>query len=183
MARLLTSYLESGRSLDLDLGKDIYDVAIMYGILHCLESAIEIQRVISAVKESTKPGGINLLCTFNDRHQDLKAHPGFKANPVTPYILSGELCRLECSIRQRQGSSRKPPTQQYSPRTLYDQVSGNQAVTYEVTSTSRVARKAYREGRVIPFVGTNMPHLFGGGPTAPKFMAQHGGNLLIRLRS
>lgn len=54
-----------------------YDIVIAYGLLHCLESFDEIQSAIIKFQEATKVGGYNIVCAFNDRFQDLSAHPGF----------------------------------------------------------------------------------------------------------
>ena len=59
------------------LQHDNYDVVIAYGLFHCLGNSEEICREISKMQLATKIGGYNLLCAFNDRHQDLSAHPGF----------------------------------------------------------------------------------------------------------
>jgi cyclopropane fatty-acyl-phospholipid synthase-like methyltransferase len=56
---------------------DNYDVVVAYGLLHCLKNSEEIGREISKMQLATKAGGYNILCAFNDRHQDLSAHPGF----------------------------------------------------------------------------------------------------------
>lgn len=54
-----------------------YDIVIAYGLFHCYESFEEIKSGINKIKMATKENGYNLLCAFNDRHQDLSAHPGF----------------------------------------------------------------------------------------------------------
>ena len=56
---------------------EVFDVSIAYGLLHCFGSAEEIRAVVSKIKSSTKRGGYLVLCSFNDRDQDLSAHPGF----------------------------------------------------------------------------------------------------------
>jgi cyclopropane fatty-acyl-phospholipid synthase-like methyltransferase len=60
-----------------DLPHNTYDVVIAYGLFHCLETPKEIYNEIRKMQTSTKIGGYNLLCAFNDRHQNLTAHPGF----------------------------------------------------------------------------------------------------------
>ena len=55
-----------------------YDVAIAYGLLHCLADRSEVLAAISALQAATVRGGYNILCAFNNRYQQLaKAHPGF----------------------------------------------------------------------------------------------------------
>ena len=54
-----------------------FDVVIAYGLLHCLRSSEEMIEVVNKLKNATKPGGYNVICAFNDRYQDLTAHPGF----------------------------------------------------------------------------------------------------------
>lgn len=54
-----------------------YDVVIAYGLLHCLANEEEISNMIKKMHAMTAVGGYNILCTFNDRHQDLSAHPEF----------------------------------------------------------------------------------------------------------
>ena len=55
-----------------------YDVAIAYGLLHCLSDRTEVLTAIASLQAATVRGGYNILCTFNNRHQQLEgAHPGF----------------------------------------------------------------------------------------------------------
>jgi tellurite methyltransferase len=60
-----------------------FDIVIAYGLMHCLANEIEIRSLTARLQNSTKPGGYLLLCAFNDRFQDLSAHPGF-----SPTLLS-----------------------------------------------------------------------------------------------
>ncbi|QCJ95045.1 class I SAM-dependent methyltransferase [Bradyrhizobium sp. WBAH33] len=69
-------------ALDFHFHPESYDVVVAYGIFHCLDSGDELQSLISKLKDSTKPGGINLVCAFNNGPHDLSAHPGF-----TPLLL------------------------------------------------------------------------------------------------
>jgi tellurite methyltransferase len=59
-----------------------YDVIIMYGLLHCLPSEDIILETINNSVSSTKPGGLHILVSFNNRHHDLSAHPN-----LTPTLL------------------------------------------------------------------------------------------------
>lgn len=54
-----------------------FDIVLLYGILHCLETREAIRDVIDRVQAATGTGGYHLVCAFNDRKQDLTAHPGF----------------------------------------------------------------------------------------------------------
>jgi len=55
-----------------------YDLVLAYGLLHCLADESEIKQVVSALRLATKPGGRHIVCAFNDRCQDLSAHPDFR---------------------------------------------------------------------------------------------------------
>jgi tellurite methyltransferase len=55
-----------------------FDVVVMYGLLHCLASAVEIRSVVQTSLEQTRRGGHHIVVTFNDGPHDLTAHPGFK---------------------------------------------------------------------------------------------------------
>jgi tellurite methyltransferase len=66
-----------------------FDIVIAYGLFHCLSSEVEIQRLQRTLAESTKLGGRHVVCSFNNREQDLSAHPGF-----TPFLGSHEFYRL-----------------------------------------------------------------------------------------
>lgn len=55
-----------------------FDAVVLYGILHCLKDHHEVEAVVARIKRYTKSGGYNVACAFNDRSQDLTAHPGFK---------------------------------------------------------------------------------------------------------
>ena len=55
-----------------------YDVVIAYGLCHCLSSADEVAAIIRKLQAATKPSGLNIICSFNNRSQEIKeAHPGF----------------------------------------------------------------------------------------------------------
>lgn len=54
-----------------------FDMVVAYGLLHCMKSDDEILSVVRRLQELTAPGGWNVICAFNDREQDLSAHPGF----------------------------------------------------------------------------------------------------------
>lgn len=59
------------------LQPDHYDIVIAYGLLHCLAQRHEILSLISRLQSATRRGGYHVVCAFNDRHQQLHAHPGF----------------------------------------------------------------------------------------------------------
>jgi tellurite methyltransferase len=61
----------------VDLPDSIYDIVIAYGLLHCLSSMEEITGTVEKLKGATKSGGYNILCAFNNRYQELTAHPEF----------------------------------------------------------------------------------------------------------
>lgn len=69
----------------LNLKSDMYDLVVAYGLLHCLTSEEEVATVVENLQLTTKPGGYNIICAFNDRSQDLSAHPDFH-----PLLLSHE---------------------------------------------------------------------------------------------
>jgi SAM-dependent methyltransferase len=68
---------------ETDLPQNHYDVVIAYGLLHCLPSAAEVRDVINRLQDATASSGYNVICAFNDRRQELHAHPGF-----SPALLS-----------------------------------------------------------------------------------------------
>ena len=72
------------------LPDQVFDVVIAYGLLHCLANASEVVGVIERLQRATRAGGLHLLCAFNERKQDLRAHPGFH-----PVLLRHEAF-LEC---------------------------------------------------------------------------------------
>jgi tellurite methyltransferase len=61
----------------LHLSDNIYDIVIAYGLLHCLSDPGQIEAVVKKLQKATKNHGYNILCAFNDRSQDLAAHPEF----------------------------------------------------------------------------------------------------------
>jgi hypothetical protein len=58
--------------------REHFDAIMAYGLFHCLSSQIEIMELQSKLANATKLGGRHVVCSFNDRDQDLSAHPGFK---------------------------------------------------------------------------------------------------------
>lgn len=61
----------------IDLATRSFDIVVAYGLLHCMNSDDEIFSVVRRLQELTAPTGWNIICAFNDREQDLSAHPGF----------------------------------------------------------------------------------------------------------
>ena len=57
-----------------------YDIVLAYGLLHCFANESEVRRVVAMLQRTTTAGGFNVVCVFNSRRQDLRAHPHF--NPV-----------------------------------------------------------------------------------------------------
>jgi SAM-dependent methyltransferase len=55
-----------------------YDIVVAYGLLHCLPDEGVIRGVVERLQRATKVGGFNIVCAFNDRSQDLRAHPNFR---------------------------------------------------------------------------------------------------------
>jgi SAM-dependent methyltransferase len=62
---------------EIQFPRATFDIVVAYGLFHCFESAAQIIKVISGLKAATRPNGIHVVCAFNDRDQDLSAHPGF----------------------------------------------------------------------------------------------------------
>jgi tellurite methyltransferase len=54
-----------------------FDIVVSYGLFHCMPDAETLTRLIEHLQAATWIGGHNIFCTFNDRSQDLSAHPGF----------------------------------------------------------------------------------------------------------
>lgn len=64
---------------EVSLSTAAYDLVIAYGLLHCLNSSSAIQSVVNKLQLSTRPGGHNIVCALNARHQDLSdAHPDLR---------------------------------------------------------------------------------------------------------
>lgn len=60
------------------LGTESHDIVILYGLFHCLASSNSIAEMVQRSRAATKVGGHHIVCTFNDRSHDLRAHPGFR---------------------------------------------------------------------------------------------------------
>jgi len=61
----------------VDIPHSHYDVVVAYGLLHCMPSVAEVLAAILRLQNATQVGGYNVVCAFNDRRQELHAHPGF----------------------------------------------------------------------------------------------------------
>jgi len=62
----------------MTLPLDYYQIVIAYGLLHCTSDRIAWAHLVSALQNTTAPGGYQIICAFNDRHQELHAHPDFR---------------------------------------------------------------------------------------------------------
>lgn len=69
-----------GRVEDLRLEYEYFDLIVAYGLLHCMPNRQSITSLIQLFKLITIPGGLHIICAFNKRNQDLRAHPGL--NPT-----------------------------------------------------------------------------------------------------
>lgn len=69
----------------IDLGVEIYDIVIAYGLLHCLTTEFDVCNVVHKFQAATRIGGYNVVCALNSRHQELSAHPD-----LTPTLLLHE---------------------------------------------------------------------------------------------
>jgi tellurite methyltransferase len=63
---------------DVALPIEYYDVVIAYGLLHCLPNREDVFELLTRLQGATVPSGINVVCAFNARFQQLDAHPGFQ---------------------------------------------------------------------------------------------------------
>jgi hypothetical protein len=61
----------------LALPTEGFTAVLAYGLLHCLADENEVVATVERLQAATVAGGYHVLCAFNDRHQDLTAHPGF----------------------------------------------------------------------------------------------------------
>lgn len=69
---------ELGSAVDLDMPHRSCDVVIAYGLMHCLSDR-DTTDLVRRMQHWTRPGGFNLVVTFNDRSQDIAdAHPNFE---------------------------------------------------------------------------------------------------------
>jgi tellurite methyltransferase len=55
---------------------ELFDVVVMYGLLHCLPSVVAIESVVRLALRKTRGDGHHIVATFNDGPHDLSAHPG-----------------------------------------------------------------------------------------------------------
>lgn len=62
-----------------------FDIVLAYGVLHCLRSRDEASHLVERLQRATDAGGYHVVCAFNSRSQDLRAHPGFQ-----PLLLTHE---------------------------------------------------------------------------------------------
>jgi 2-polyprenyl-3-methyl-5-hydroxy-6-metoxy-1,4-benzoquinol methylase len=62
----------------LSLPPNHYDIVIAYGLLHCAPDRVAWARLVSALQRTSVPGGYQVICAFNNRYQELHAHPEFR---------------------------------------------------------------------------------------------------------
>jgi 2-polyprenyl-3-methyl-5-hydroxy-6-metoxy-1,4-benzoquinol methylase len=62
----------------LPLPPRYYDIVIAYGLLHCAADRVTWANLVSALQRTTAPDGYHVICAFNDRYQELDAHPEFR---------------------------------------------------------------------------------------------------------
>jgi tellurite methyltransferase len=54
-----------------------FDVVVLYGLLHCLSSSVDIAALVRLSLEKTRVGGYQFVVVFNSGPHDLSAHPNF----------------------------------------------------------------------------------------------------------
>lgn len=73
-----------GDVTDLKLPRVEYDVAVAYGVAHCLRSELDVEQFVRGLARVVRKGGLIIFCSFNDRRQEIDlAHPNFR-----PTLLS-----------------------------------------------------------------------------------------------
>ena len=66
--------------LEVQLSDSFFDIAIAYGLFHCLSSRTRVIAACRRLKAITSPGGYLVICTFNNRRPvDRRAHPFLNA--------------------------------------------------------------------------------------------------------
>jgi SAM-dependent methyltransferase len=60
------------------MNPESFAIVVAYGLLHCLDNAVQICDIVRRLQAATLPGGYNVVCVFNERFQDLRGHPGFE---------------------------------------------------------------------------------------------------------
>ena len=58
--------------------ENAYDLIIAYGLLHCLKNKNKINELMMNLFQSLRLSGYFILCSFNSRKQNLKAHPDLR---------------------------------------------------------------------------------------------------------
>jgi 2-polyprenyl-3-methyl-5-hydroxy-6-metoxy-1,4-benzoquinol methylase len=51
-----------------------YDLVVADGLLHWLADYEDVEQVVGQLQALTRPGGLNVICAFNDRRQELARH-------------------------------------------------------------------------------------------------------------
>lgn len=74
----------------LDFKPSSFDIIVSTGSLHCLSSKDEITDMMQKFKYWTKPGGINIISSFNNRQQDLSGH----GKSFSPCLIDHETYKL-----------------------------------------------------------------------------------------
>jgi len=59
----------------LAIRESTFDIIVAYGLLHCFRSRRSIVDTIKTFQTGTKIGAYNIIVAFNNRKQDLRAHP------------------------------------------------------------------------------------------------------------
>ena len=77
-------WVHSDANSYLSSAKD-FDIVVMYGLLHCLSDAANIESCIRLAKQRTRAGGQHIVVAFNDGPHDLSAHP-----ELSPTLVSHE---------------------------------------------------------------------------------------------
>jgi tellurite methyltransferase len=70
-----------------------FDIAIIYGLLHCLQSALSLADFVNLAIHKTRSPGYHIVAAFNDGPHDMTAHPGFLPTLVSHDFLLGLYAR------------------------------------------------------------------------------------------
>lgn len=87
-----------------------FDFVVAYGLLHCLESAIEVRQVVASMQKATARRGLHAVVALTDQLPPPPSQPYLHPSPLSPELLDELYSGWEVTLREHTELTETHPT-------------------------------------------------------------------------